>query len=226
MTVCNDGAMTNSSGISYYRARYYDPIIGRFVSGDPIGHNGGINIFAYVGNSSADLVDPTGYYAQLDPNSRCAEVFAKAFKPGLCPDEYAKDFNQRASKIPVINVPSDKSPTAKLTENQVSGNGSLKTLGSHFFGVTYTPTAITLAGGKPVIVLGTGFSNQPQDVQYGTLIHEEVHGVTGYGDEDIFDMLRKYGLPSTDFILDPAHPTGEFTEWIRKGCPPKKAGTQ
>jgi RHS repeat-associated protein len=166
---------------SYYRVRYYDPIIGRFVSGDPIGQNGGINIFAYVGNSSADLVDPTGYYAQLDPNSRCAEVFAKAFKPGLCPDEYAKDFNQRASKIPVINVPSDKSPTAKLTENQVSGNGSLKTLGSHFFGVTYTPTAITLAGGKPVIVLGPGFSNQPQDVQYGTLIHEEVHGVTGYG---------------------------------------------
>jgi len=168
------------------------------------------------------LVDPTGRYAQLDPNSRCAEVFAKAFKPGSCAEEYAKEFNQKASKVPILSVSSDKSPTAKLTEDQVSGNGSLQTLGSYFFGAVYTPTAVTLAGGKPVIVLGPGFGNTPPDVQDATLVHKEVHAVTGYGDEVIFDMLRKYGLPSTDFILDPAHPTGEFTEWIRKGCPPKK----
>jgi hypothetical protein len=35
----------------YYRARYYDPSIGRFISEDPLGFNGdGPNFYAYVEN--------------------------------------------------------------------------------------------------------------------------------------------------------------------------------
>src|SRR5882762_7235769 len=85
------------TGLYYYRARYYDSSVGRFISEDPIGINGGINFYAFVGNSPVDLVDPSGNYAQLDPNSRCAEVFAKAFKPELCAGAYAKEFNDKAS---------------------------------------------------------------------------------------------------------------------------------
>jgi len=206
----------------YYRARYYDSSVGRFISEDPIGINGGINFYAFVGNSPVDLVDPSGNYAQLDPNSRCAEVFAKAFKPELCAGAYAKEFNDKASKIPIISVTWDKSPTSKLTENEVSRNRNLSTLGSHFFGVPSPPTAFTILDGRPrVIVLGPGYANQPPDVRVANLIHEEVHAVTGYDDASIFQLLGKFGLPSTDFILDSAHPTAEFSEWIRKGCPPK-----
>src|SRR6266542_2765226 len=39
------------TGLYYYRARYYDPIEGRFISNDPIGFKGGINLFNYVGNN-------------------------------------------------------------------------------------------------------------------------------------------------------------------------------
>jgi len=45
---------------SYYRARYYDANIGRFISEDPIGFGGGINLYAYVGNSPATIIDPSG----------------------------------------------------------------------------------------------------------------------------------------------------------------------
>jgi len=48
------------TGLFYYRARYYDPGVGRFISEDPIGFSGGINQYAYVRNEPTTLVDPFG----------------------------------------------------------------------------------------------------------------------------------------------------------------------
>ena len=52
----------SETGLYYYRARYYDPKVGRFVSEDPIGLVGGINLnlFAYVRNNPVNFVDPMG----------------------------------------------------------------------------------------------------------------------------------------------------------------------
>jgi len=44
----------------YYRARYYDASIGRFISADPIGFIGGINFYAYCLNDPINLIDPDG----------------------------------------------------------------------------------------------------------------------------------------------------------------------
>jgi hypothetical protein len=48
-----------------YRARYYDPSVGRFLSEDPIGFGGGGNFYAYVENRPTILVDPSGRIHQL-----------------------------------------------------------------------------------------------------------------------------------------------------------------
>jgi RHS repeat-associated protein len=49
------------SGLSYYRARYYDPQVGRFISVDPMGFGAGdTNLYRYVGNSSTNYADPSG----------------------------------------------------------------------------------------------------------------------------------------------------------------------
>ena len=50
------------TGLYYYRARWYDPKVGRFISEDPIGFGGGINQFRYVGNNPQNLTDPSGLY--------------------------------------------------------------------------------------------------------------------------------------------------------------------
>jgi RHS repeat-associated protein len=48
-------------GIYYYRARWYDPSSGRFISQDPIGFQAGdANLYRYVGNAPGDGVDPEG----------------------------------------------------------------------------------------------------------------------------------------------------------------------
>ncbi len=54
------GVMTETNGLLYMRARYYDPKIGRFLSEDPAGFDGGLNLYAYVGGNPVMGVDPTG----------------------------------------------------------------------------------------------------------------------------------------------------------------------
>lgn len=49
------------TGLLYYRARWYDPQVGRFISDDPIGFQGGdINLYGYVVNNPLNFRDPTG----------------------------------------------------------------------------------------------------------------------------------------------------------------------
>jgi RHS repeat-associated protein len=63
MTEYGEGTIKKSSGASYYRARYYDPTIGRFVSEDPIRFRTGIDFYSYVRNRPTGLRDPKGRVA-------------------------------------------------------------------------------------------------------------------------------------------------------------------
>jgi RHS repeat-associated protein len=51
------------TGLYYYRARYYDPMEGRFISKDPIGFKGGINLYSYVDSVGKPPVPQTNLYA-------------------------------------------------------------------------------------------------------------------------------------------------------------------
>jgi len=50
------------TGLYYYRARYYDPELGRFYTEDPLGFHAGINFYAYVNNNPLNANDPTGLF--------------------------------------------------------------------------------------------------------------------------------------------------------------------
>jgi hypothetical protein len=52
---------------SSYRARYYDPENGRFVSEDPVRFGGGVNFYRYAGNNPTNFVDPLGLNAVPAP---------------------------------------------------------------------------------------------------------------------------------------------------------------
>ncbi len=54
------GRENDATGLYFHRARYYNPSFQRFISGDPIGFNGGINLYAYVGDDPIDFADPLG----------------------------------------------------------------------------------------------------------------------------------------------------------------------
>jgi RHS repeat-associated protein len=52
------------SGLLYYRARYYDPTSGRFLSEDPMPFRIGAPLYAYVENSPSNRTDPSGLRSQ------------------------------------------------------------------------------------------------------------------------------------------------------------------
>jgi RHS repeat-associated protein len=58
--ICFQGQWTDEeTGFYHNRHRFYDPAMGRYISQDPIGFRGGVNLYAYAENP-VDWVDPLG----------------------------------------------------------------------------------------------------------------------------------------------------------------------
>jgi len=66
----------------FYRARYYEPGIGRFTQRDPLGYLGGSNQYSYTENNPIVWNDPFGFV-----------------KSCCCKDEYLKDLGRVRSSI-------------------------------------------------------------------------------------------------------------------------------
>lgn len=109
------------TGLYYYRARYNDPMEGRFVSKDPIGFNGGINLYNYVDSNPINYADPfglmsfncgSGFQSLIIPDSwfgkysfsnacqshdKCYETPNKPKKG--CDDNFDKDMKDECIKL-------------------------------------------------------------------------------------------------------------------------------
>jgi RHS repeat-associated protein len=56
------GGYTDSeTGLVLLTHRFYDPETGRFLTRDPLGYAGGINLYGYVQDNPVNWVDPEGY---------------------------------------------------------------------------------------------------------------------------------------------------------------------
>jgi RHS repeat-associated protein len=53
------------TGLYYYRARYYNPQIGRFLQTDPIGYKDGMDWYTYCGNNPITTSDPSGLFKYI-----------------------------------------------------------------------------------------------------------------------------------------------------------------
>lgn len=80
------GRENDGTGLYYYRARYYDPMLKRWLSEDPIGMDGGLNLYAYVGGNPISRTDPLGLdYVSMYPQMNSA--LSPPAPPQACPSD-------------------------------------------------------------------------------------------------------------------------------------------
>jgi RHS repeat-associated protein len=87
------------SGLNLTLYRAYDPTVGRWLSRDPIGEDGGINLYGYVSNDPIYWTDPLGLQEMFTPAGAEAVLEAEAASQGLTvPELLAQRAMQKAEE--------------------------------------------------------------------------------------------------------------------------------
>jgi len=80
------GRESDGTGLYYYRARYYNVAVGRFVSQDPLDLKRGGNVYVYVDDRPTNASDPLGLYS---PTGCAACLSTAAAHGGYCWAKFA-----------------------------------------------------------------------------------------------------------------------------------------
>jgi RHS repeat-associated protein len=192
--------------LMYYRARWYDSGQGRFISEDPIGLNGGANLFGYVANNPGRFSDPSGLCPGPDTtDDLIRQAFSDAStslsawqrKYRSCRDFFTKGRSlEEVSKVfrhfrdtAVFNP---KFPSIAGTTNSGQGISATLELGPAFFS-DGPPVYQWSAVNKRNLEITTNLT--PRQYRALTILHELAHAL---------------GLiPSDNIAVDP---TGEQSE--------------
>jgi RHS repeat-associated protein len=178
----------SETGLYYYRARYYGPSAGRFLSEDRLrAISESVNFYQYVENGPIDLTDPSGFCPcpaasglRLVPTSDCSYrgyrriVYTLQTLDGSDPSIQLyvtehQDPKSAAPAVPQMNTPEGQStdPITNEFDDTIFGH-STKPSNQTFTVSSEDPTKSPNTESCPVLVrLPTGPNGKMQD--YGTL---------------------------------------------------------
>jgi len=120
--------MDAETGLTYMQQRYYDPVVGRFLSVDPVGTDGNsggnFNRYWYANDNPYRFVDPDGREVIspiLKDSSRIAAMINEQ-----SPYDYFFNSNKRLEKLPGPPRPGGSETYARTVDEAIASQNKLK----------------------------------------------------------------------------------------------------
>jgi RHS repeat-associated protein len=186
------GRENDGTGLYFNRARYYNPMIARFISEDPIGFNsGGTNLYSYGSDSPANLRDPSGEDSVSD-NLAWSWDFAKSFVGDFSLsgrkqtelNQCAAQLANKASIASMAGLPEDSFWAQALAGNDVSTISNIITGQNRFWSML----SFTASNPTPVNLTTMVATNIIGRAAVGT--ERALTGVNGAGTTFVKDWVR------------------------------------
>jgi RHS repeat-associated protein len=162
----------DATNLTYMQARFYDPVIGRFLEVDPTGYTDHLNLYAYVANDPLSRIDPDGKRdiyigGAADKNRTRIVQDYKASQVRLHPGRDVRYFSYREKKsiAAAINAPRTEGEPLNVIGHSLGGREALRQ-------ANHTDAKITnLITVDPVGSAGDG--TKPSSVQSWTNVHAD-----------------------------------------------------
>ncbi|CAN7656590.1 RHS repeat-associated core domain-containing protein [Bosea sp. LjRoot9] len=154
------------TGLYYYRARMYAPALGRFLQPDPIGTQGGLNLYAYVGNDPLNATDPSGAVVEFTSTSNSLLLGGAIALPSV---------RGGAIALPeALGIGGAATVGALMLPLALSGDTVTKADSAQYVYVTYTranPVTQQVYSGRT-----SGFANPVDPLQLQALATQRAYG--------------------------------------------------
>lgn len=149
-----------ATGLTYFRHRWYDPELGRFISADPLGYVDGPSEYQFAGNDPVDGRDPLGLCQACALDAIQHMEMEAAWREGMTPEqieeveEFGRQVNRQITSVgvgftPIAGEVHDASQTIfgvdVITGERLSTSERVFAAGAFF---------VPLVGGKVVREVG------------------------------------------------------------------------
>lgn len=152
----------SETGLLYYGYRYLDPVAGRWLSRDPIGERGGINLYAFVWNDGVNYIDVNG----MSGTRNWREISRKREKKEFEGGSSSVQCGQSSTLTVTVSITVTASGTIKFND-KFSATLGLNGTYTFFNALTYSLPACT---GKPCD--GKATKKIVVDVEYDAVVYE------------------------------------------------------
>jgi RHS repeat-associated protein len=134
-----------NTGLIYNRARWLDPKQGRFLTEDPIGFDGGLNLYAYVGNDPTNHSDPLGLIDPDSPDYGPEPMYGRPGPP-LTEEDWQRFYEDTAGAVDVVQTGLDvaaASETPVFSQAAGIGSGAIDVCRGDWEGVGLSAAGLT-----------------------------------------------------------------------------------